>query len=433
MRAGAHIRAAVEVFEEIVGRHRPVAVALSDWGKAHRFAGSGDRSAIGNLVYDALRRWRSLAAQMGSDTPRAVVLAAAPRAMGITTAEVEASADGSAHALSPLTEAERRGLGRTLPPDTAPDVLGDYPEWLAPSLARAFGPLAAAEGIALAARAPVDLRVNTLKADREKVLKALARFSARPTPYSPLGVRLPPPEGRARQPNVEAETTHGRGWFEVQDEGSQIAAILAAAEPREQVLDLCAGAGGKTLAFAAAMQNTGQVFAYDDDRQRLRPIFERLKRAGARNVQVLDAGDTQALGGLGARFDLVFIDAPCTGTGSWRRRPDAKWRLKPANLAQRVADQTALLDLAASHVKPGGRLVYVTCSVLPEENTDRVEAFLATNAQFTAAPWRPVWEAATAAGAPAALASADESDTSLLLTPRCHGTDGFFVAILRRH
>lgn len=430
MRPGAHIRAGVEVFEEIVGRHRPAAVALADWGKAHRFAGSGDRSAIGNLVYDALRRWRSLSAQMGSDSARAVILAAAPRALGTTIEQVAASADGSAHALAPLAEEERAGLARILPRDTAPDVLGDYPDWLAPSFARVFGSQAAIEGAAIAARAPVDLRVNTLKADREKVIKALARFGAAPTSYSPIGVRLPPPEGRARQPNVEAETTHGRGWFEVQDEGSQMAALIAAAAPREQVLDLCAGAGGKTLAFAAAMQNTGQIYAYDDDRQRLRPIFERLKRAGARNVQVLDAGDAEALAQLGPRFDLVFVDAPCTGTGSWRRRPDAKWRLKPGNLAQRIADQEALLATAAAYVKPGGRLVYVTCSVLPEENTDRIAAFVAGNAEFQTTPWRSVWEAAAPSGA--RLVSADASETSLLLTPAQHGTDGFFVAILGR-
>ena len=159
---------------------------------------------------------------------------------------------------------------------------------------------AAAEGAALASRAPVDLRVNGLKADRDKVMKALARFSPVPTPYSPIGVRLPVPEGAGRTPNVEAETGHGKGWYEVQDEGSQIAALMADAGPRKQVLDLCAGGGGKTLAFAAAMRNTGQVYAYDDDAQRLRPIFERLKRAGARNVQVLTAGDTAALRALGA-------------------------------------------------------------------------------------------------------------------------------------
>ena len=294
---------------------------------------------------------------------------------------------------------------------------------------RAFGGAAAEEGAALARRAPVDLRVNTLKADREKVLKALARFAAGPTPLSPIGVRLPAPEGPGRHPNVEAETGHGRGWYEVQDEGSQVAALMAGAGPRQQVLDICAGAGGKTLAFAALMRNTGQLYAYDDDAVRLRPIFERLKRAGVRNAQVLAAGDGAALTALGPRFDLVFVDAPCTGSGAWRRRPDAKWRVRPANLVQRQEQQRALLDRGASLTKPGGRLVYATCSVLPEENGDQVAAFLERHAEFTLLPWREAWAAGVGGDAPS---SADGSDATLLLTPAHHGTDGFFIAVLRR-
>ena len=203
---------------------------------------------------------------------------------------------------------------------------GDFPDWLEPSFERAFGGAAAEEGAALARRAPVDLRVNTLKADREKVLKALARFAPGPTPLSPIGVRLPAPEGPGRQPNVEAETGHGSGWYEVQDEGSQIAALMAGAGPRQQVLDICAGAGGKTLAFAAAMRNTGQLYAYDDDAVRLRPIFERLKRAGARNAQVLPAGDGAALDALG----------PAIRSGV-RRRPLHRQRRLAAAAGRQVA------------------------------------------------------------------------------------------------
>ncbi len=179
-------------------------------------------------------------------------------------------------------------------------------------------------------------------------MKALDRYGAVPTPLSPAGVRVPAPEGAGKAPHLEAETAHGKGWFEVQDEGSQIAALLAGAGPRMQVLDLCAGAGGKTLALAAGMQNTGQIYAYDADKKQLRPIFERLKRAGVRNVQVLDAGDEAALAALGPRFDLVLVDAPCTGSGTWRRKPDAKWRVKPANIPERQAEQQRVLDLGAS-------------------------------------------------------------------------------------
>ena len=429
MRPGAHIKAAIEVLEDVLKRHRPVGTALADWGKSHRFAGSGDRATIGNLVYDALRRRRSLAAQMDDDSTRAIALAAAPHALGLSPAAVIASADGSAHAVEPLSEVEQAALARAVPADAPASVRGDFPDWLEPSLARAFGAAAAEEGAALARRAPVDLRVNTLKADRDKVLKALTRFAPEATPLSPVGVRLPAPDGPGRQPNVEAEIGHGRGWYEVQDEGSQIAALMAAAGPRQQVLDICAGAGGKTLAFAAAMRNTGQIYAYDDDAVRLRPIFERLKRAGARNAQVLQPGDAAAVAALGPRFDLVFVDAPCTGSGAWRRRPDAKWRLKPANLAQRQTEQRAILDAAAPMVKPGGRLVYATCSVLPEENDDQVAWFLANHSGFATLPWREAWAAGVGGDPPA---SADGSDATLLLTPARHGSDGFFIAVLRR-
>ena len=429
MRAGAHIRAAVEILEEVLVRHRPAAVALADWGKSHRFAGSGDRAAIGNLVYDALRRRRSLCARMRSDAPRALALAAAAEALALPQSAVIASAEGSPYALGPLSEAERAGIAGSLSAEAPAGIRGDIPEWLEASFARAFGAAAAAEGAALARRAPVDLRVNTLKADREKVLKGLAKFAALATPYSPVGVRLAAPEGARRQANVEAEVGHGRGWYEVQDEGSQLAALLAEPGPRQQVLDLCAGAGGKTLAFAAAMRNTGQVYAYDEDAQRLRPILERLKRAGARNVQVLPAGDKAALGALAARFDLVFIDAPCTGSGAWRRRPDAKWRLRPANLQQRQAEQRRLLSAAVGHVKPGGRLVYVTCSVLPEENDDQVAWFESAQAGFVALPWRDAWRRGVGGVEPS---SANGRDDQLLLTPARHATDGFFIASFRR-
>jgi 16S rRNA (cytosine967-C5)-methyltransferase len=431
MRPGAQIKAAADVLDDILNRHRTAADALADWGRGHRFAGSGDRAAIGNLVYDALRRRRSLAAQMADDTPRSLALAAAPLALGLAgDAVISAAEDASTpHAMGVLSQEERSGIVRTLGEETPADVRGDIPDWLLPSFARAFGAAAAEEGAALARRAPVDLRVNMLKADRAKVMKALARFTPAETPMSPVGVRLPAPSGPRRPPNVEADTAHGRGWFEVQDEGSQIAALLSGIGPRHQVLDICAGAGGKTLAFAAAMRNTGQIYAYDDEAGRLRPIFERLKRAGARNVQVLQASNAEALAALGARFDVVFVDAPCSGTGAWRRRPDAKWRLKPANLAERQGDQRKILEVAAGLVKPGGRLVYVTCSVLPEENDDQVAWFLSNHPAFTALPWSTAWDASELGTPPQ---SAGLGSSGLLLTPARHGTDGFFISIAQR-
>jgi len=429
MRPGARIAAAIEVLEAILNRYQPVSIALTDWGKAHRFAGSGDRNAIGGLVYDALRRRASLAWALEADTPRALAIGAAPSALGLSPDAVIAACDGADHAPEPLSEAERAGLTRDM--SAAPDLArADIPEWLWPSFSAQFGSNAVAEGEAMARRAPADLRVNTLKSTTEKVLKALVSFGAAPSPVSPVGIRVPPPSGAQRTPNLQAEAAFQAGWFEIQDEGSQIASLLSGAGPRKQVLDLCAGAGGKTLALAALMQNTGQLYAYDADRHQLKPIFERIKRAGVRNVQVLRAGDHAALEALGPRFDVVLADAPCTGTGTWRRRPDAKWRLKPEALAARQDEQRAVLARAASLVKPGGRLVYVTCSILPEENTGQVAAFLAANSEFRAVPTAEAW---TAAGLPGEVpSSADGRPDSLLLTPARHGTDGFFIAVLAR-
>lgn len=429
MRAGARLAAAVEILDDISLRHRPAADALADWGKSHRFAGSGDRAAIGNVVYDALRRRQSLAARMGNDTSRALAIGAAPEALGLAPEEVAVAADGTAHAIEPLSTGEREGLARELPTELPAHVAGDFPEWLTPYFARVFGARAAEEGAALARRAPLDLRVNTLKATRAKVLSALEHFAPEPTPLSPIGVRLPAATGRARAPHAEAEAAHGKGWYEVQDEGSQTAALMTGAKAGEQVLDLCAGAGGKALAFAAMMGNTGQVYAYDRGKIELRPIFERLQRAGARNVQVLTAGDEAALSALGPRFDAVMVDAPCTGSGTWRRRPDAKWRLKPGQLALRRSEQRAVLALARGLVKPGGRLVYVTCSLLAEENTDQIAWFLGLAPEFSAVPFAEVWRANLGTEPPA---SADGGADALLLTPARHGTDGFFIATLGR-
>jgi 16S rRNA (cytosine967-C5)-methyltransferase len=431
MKPGARMAAAVDILTEILERHRPAAVALADWGRASRFAGSGDRSAIGTLVYDVLRRKASLAAAMGEETPRALALAAGSRAFGISADAVAGLADGSRFALAPLSEHERAGLNQVdCECVDAPDhVRGDLPEWLAPSLGRVFGARLVAEGQALARRAPIDLRTNTLKATREKVIGAFAKSAASETPWTPTGVRIPAPEGGGRAPNVEADPAHGRGWFEVQDEGSQLAAALARAGPRMQVLDICAGAGGKTLALGAAMRNTGQIYAYDVSKYQLRPIFERLKRAGIRNAQVMTPGDEAALLALGPRFDLVFVDAPCTGSGVWRRRPDAKWRLKPANLEERLVEQRDVLSLAQRLVKPGGRLVYVTCSLLPEENGDQAGWFRESHPMYTSLPFGQAWRGALDTAPPA---SADGDEVNLLVTPASHDTDGFFVAIFER-
>jgi 16S rRNA (cytosine967-C5)-methyltransferase len=367
---------------------------------------------------------------MDSDASRAVVLGTLRLAWDMSPDLIASLADGSQHAPAILSETESLALLREFPGDAPAWVRADLPEWLLPSLALVFRDRVTEEGQALAKRAPVDLRVNTLKTTRDKVVTALARHGAKPTRLSPVGVRIEPPALGGRTPNVEAEPSHARGHFEVQDEGSQIAALLAGAGKGMQVADVCAGAGGKTLALAAQMSNTGQIYAYDADASRLRPIVERLQRAGVRNAQVLPPGATSQLEQLHGRMDLVLVDAPCTGSGVWRRRPDAKWRLKPDQLAARLEEQRAVLALAAPLVKPGGQLVYVTCSLLPEENGDQVAAFLEHAPEFSPVSYRDAWTVTIATEPPV---SADRTEARhLLLTPAQHETDGFFVATLQR-
>ncbi|MBC8035757.1 MAG: RsmB/NOP family class I SAM-dependent RNA methyltransferase, partial [Rhizobiales bacterium] len=311
MRMPGRVSAAIEILTEIFERHRPASEALKDWGKAHRFAGSTDRHAIGTLVFDCLRKRNSLAARMGDGRPRALVLAALRDIWTVPLDHIAAlGTDG--HGPGPLTDAERTALTRVLRGDLPAHVTGDVPEWLMPSFTAAFGDRAAEEGAALAMRAPIDLRVNTLKTGRDEVLEALRKFGAVAGPLSPWAVRIPPPAPEARNANVEAEPAHGRGHYEVQDAGSQTAALMSGAKPGETVADICAGAGGKTLALAAMMQNKGRLIAHDADRHRLRPIFERLQRAGAENVEVIAADEGEKLASFGG-FDCVLIDAPCSG------------------------------------------------------------------------------------------------------------------------
>jgi 16S rRNA (cytosine967-C5)-methyltransferase len=422
LRDGGRIAAAIDVLSDMEARHKPAHLALRAWGEAARYAGAKDRAFVSGLVFDVLRRRRSLAWMMGEESDRARCLGAL-RFVWDWTAERLAAAAEAPHGPGPLTEAECDRLARPVPLDAAPPpVRGDYPDWLDAPLARAFGGGRALEGQALAARAPVDVRANRLKSDAAHVLKALAPFQAGALGFPPDAIRIPAPAASERAAPVEAAPAFERGWFEVQDAGSQIAAAVAGDIRGQQVLDFCAGGGGKTLALAAAMANTGQLYAWDADARRLAETVKRSQRAGVRNLQVRSPIDPKALDGLEGRMDLVFVDSPCTGSGTWRRHPDAKWRLTPQQLERRIAEQDTVLAAAAPFVKPGGRLIYVTCSLLVEENEDRAAAFVAARPDFAAEPvdlpgaerWRG-------------------ADGCLRLTPRSAGADGFFVAALRAH
>jgi 16S rRNA (cytosine967-C5)-methyltransferase len=423
MRPGARQQAAIEILSSLESQRRPAADAVKDWMLSHRFAGSKDRAEIGDLVFGALRWKQSSAWRMKDDAPRAWVWGALRWGFGWSAEAIEQSTYDDPHAPPPPTEAERKALANATLEGAPAHVAGDYPEWLKESFARAFGDEAAEEGAALAAPAPLDLRANTLKATREKVIGALAESPKlqeppSPTPYAPEGVRIPWKQGRTFP--WATEQSFLKGWFEVQDEGSQLAALLSEAAPGMQVADVCAGGGGKTLALAALMQGKGQIYAYDVDGRRLAPLKERADRAGAHNIQIRTPMRTRdALEDLRGRMDLVFVDAPCTGSGTWRRNPDAKWRLRPNALAKRLEEQRQSLAMAAPLVKAGGRLVYVTCSVLPEENEDQIAAFLGSYHDFAAVGLKVNFPALG-------------RSQGLQMTPRVTGCDGFFVAALVR-
>ncbi len=292
----------------------------------------------------------------------------------------------------------------------------EIPDWVLPRLAAGFGPALAAEMAALSEPAPLDLRVNILKTTREQAVAALAgeQLAATPTPYSPWGLRL------AGRQSVTQGAAFREGLVEIQDEGSQLIALIVGARPRMRVLDYCAGAGGKTLAIAATMHNKGQIAACDVSAPRLEAATKRLRRAGVHNAEphLLAPGD-KWIKRQEQKFDRVLVDAPCTGTGTWRRNPDARARLREGDLAELIVKQAAILDEAQKLLKPGGRLIYATCSLLNDENEAQMETFLArTPTLRTVALGAPVPEAL--------------HGPRLRLTPHRHGTDGFFAAVLEK-
>lgn len=430
MTPAARISAAIEVLDDLIQRRRPASDALKDWGLSRRFAGSKDRAAIASLVYDALRRRASSSYAMGSETPRALVLGMLARLRGLPAAEIAALCNGENHAPPPLSAEEHDRLA-AFSLDGAPDwVRADVPDWLWPAFVSAFGTEAIGEGQALAARAPIDIRANRLKTSRDRLLDDLAHLAPAPGVLSPDALRFQHGDD-GRGPSLQTEPDFMAGGFEIQDEASQLVTLLAGAKPGDTVVDLCAGAGGKTLALAALMQNEGRLFATDLDSRRLAPLHDRLARSGATNVEIRipRSRGHEPLADLAGEVDLVLVDAPCTGSGTWRRNPDAKWRVRPGALAERVKDQAEVLARAARMVKPGGRIAYITCSVLPEENDAAVEAFIARHKGLA------VLDMASVLASPAGdfgLLERFSTRFGLQLSPRRTGTDGFYLACMER-
>ncbi|HZS81224.1 MAG TPA: RsmB/NOP family class I SAM-dependent RNA methyltransferase [Stellaceae bacterium] len=435
MTPGARIEAAILLLGDIEAGRGAADDIVGDYFRRHRFAGAKDRAAISEHIYGVLRHRAQLdwwlerlgGGALARDARRRL-LAALVLVEEWRPEAVARACDGDRFRPAPLAPVEARfldELARHTPdhPEMPDWVRWNYPAWLDERLRALFGNELVREMAALGGAAALDLRVNTLKGERLEGKLALERegVASEATRYSPLGLRV-----AARVPLASLDAFRS-GLVEVQDEGSQLAALLADARPGMRVVDFCAGAGGKTLALAAQMGNRGHIVACDVSARRIERATQRLRRAGASIVQrqPLDSERDKWVKRHAGSFDRVFIDAPCTGTGTWRRNPDAKWRLAPTDLAELTRLQARILDSACRLAKPGGRLVYATCSLLREENEARIEEFLSAHPDFALLPIAPIWRETVGGRMPAA------GDT-LRLTPARHGTDGFFVAVLER-
>lgn len=392
---------------ELLTFSRPADQALSAYFRSHRELGQQDRAFIAETVFAVLRRKRSLEAAAGSATPHDLAIAALVRVFGL-----------SARALERDTALVAR-VKQSSPRDLPAAVQADLPDWLWERLAAACGETEAvliAQG--LLGAAPLDLRVNLAKLTREEALVRLGDDAA-PTPLSPAGIRL---KGK---PAINRHALYLDGSVEVQDEGSQVLAYLVAPRRGEMVADFCAGAGGKTLALSMLMHGTGRVYAMDVSQKRLRELSPRATRAGISNVHPIvlaGEGDVRAKR-LTGKLDRVLVDAPCSGFGTLRRNPDLKWRHGPPAVAELAAKQGRILASAARLVKPGGTLVYATCSILQEENEEVATAFLAAHAEFEALACNELL---------AAQHIGVGEGAQLRLWPHRHGTDGFFAAAFRK-
>ncbi len=425
MTPAAILAGALEVLGEQEARPGPLDLILGRYQRARRYIGSKDRAALAERLYGVARRhgrldWRLRAADV-EPTSRARVIADLALTDGLGLDELMTVFSGGGYGPEPLSAEEISWVSRLgAPPLETPEmpeqVRLECPDWAWPGLSAAFGEAVGEELAALLTTAPLDLRVNTLKASRNEALGAVRRagFMVEPTPFSPVGLRLRERVALGRLPGLL------EGVVDPQDEGSQLLACAVGAAPGETVADFCAGAGGKTLALAAVMENRGQLYALDTDARRLERSTPRLAKAGVGNVRTraIKRGSDSWLQRQEGRFDRVLVDAPCSGVGAWRRNPDARWARGQPSLADLLVLQAEILGRAAKLVKPGGLLVYATCSLLPEENDRQIENFLESAPDFRLDP-PPTF--------PVPL-----TGQYLKLTPARHRTDGYFAAWLRR-
>lgn len=429
MNPSARLQAALEVLTEIATVARPADALVSAYFRARRYIGSKDRAAVATMVYDNVRHHARLnwwiKKSDADHNPRNLFLAYLMLVDGKDIKEIGEMFDGKKFSPQPLEDSERalmrKLVGHTVEHPNMPDeVKTECPDWASESLKKRFGKSFTREMRALMKPAPLDIRVNTIKGVRDERLDELHKLGlkAENCSLSSVGIRI------EERPSLNALTMLKNGFVEIQDEGSQLVAMLVDAKPGQRVVDFCAGAGGKTLAIAAQMNNKGKIVACDVLEKRLKRSTERFRRAGVHNIETKVLKDERDpwVKKHKASFDRVLCDAPCSGTGTWRRNPDARWQSLGPGLESLLPLQASILDSAARLVKPKGRLIYATCSMLPEENELQIEKFLETHTDFKVVPYNEVWTDKPVS------AQADY----LSLTPAQHNTDGFFAAVLER-
>jgi 16S rRNA (cytosine967-C5)-methyltransferase len=408
-------KAAAAAVDLVLPLNHPADAVLRNFFSANRGLGSHDRAFVAEMVFTVLRHKRLLESLITHPTPRRLVLGSLLKLQGHSLGQLE-----------PLLKAEDREWAVQLKSadveSLPPAVRLSLPDWLYERLVAEYSEKeAVAFGRVMLKSAPLDLRVNTLLADRAEVLEELraSGFAAEPTRWSPIGIRL------AGKPAINRHPSFTRGAVEVQDEGSQLLGYLVAPKRREMVVDFCAGAGGKTLMMGALMQSAGRLYALDVSEKRLNNLRPRLKRSGLSNVhpQLIQGENDIKVKRLAGKIDRVLVDAPCSGLGTLRRNPDLKWRQSPEAVVELSAKQRAILNGAGTLLKPGGRLVYATCSVLPEENQAIIEQFLGTHPDFQVVSCQEILDEQRIAL---------ESGTFLELRPQRHDTDAFFAAVLER-
>ncbi len=428
MKLASQIQSSIEILEQILNRHRTVPSVMKEWAVNNRYAGVKDRATITNILNASLRRKSSSSYIMSDDSPRAILIGTLINEFQFNNNKLYDLFNNEMHAPESLSGEEVFKIegAKDRLKEAKNWIKNDLPEWAISEYERTFDINQDKQLQHLSNMPDLDIRVNSLKTNVSKVESELQKFLPIHTLYSPYSLRFKATGLSHKYPNLEKTLAYSKGHIEIQNEGSQIASILSGVIPGQQVLDYCAGHGGKAVVLSMLMNNSGQIFLHDIDESRLSSVPSRMRRLGIKNYQIKVNLENIQNSNL---FDVVFVDAPCTGSGTWRRKPDLKWRSSKEKLNDNIKAQHDIIREASKFVKVGGKLIYVTCSVFDSENDSQISDFLSSNSTFKLINYQTQWKY-DENNIPKNAKSHNED--TLLLSPMTHNTDGFFVAILER-